>query len=152
MKKHQQLIDTSARSPPGKRHATPRNGLQPEAEPAAVPIAVPSCREVEDYDHNERAMAQADARRVAEAGPSVPLVGILLGTSPSLTTLGSISMDAASAYIIYQDVVRDQRAQPALVQYDMDEQDEKALAEMRKVCARGGGGGGEGAGLASAGG
>eukprot|EP00198_Chlamydomonas_reinhardtii_P004351 XP_001693687.1 predicted protein [Chlamydomonas reinhardtii] len=140
LKKHQQLIDTSARSPPGKRHATPRNGLQPEAEPAAVPIAVPSCREVEDYDHNERAMAQADARRVAEAGPSVPLVGILLGTSPSLTTLGSISMDAASAYIIYQDVVRDQRAQPALVQYDMDEQDEKALAEMRKGAGGGAGG------------
>ncbi|KAG2439870.1 hypothetical protein HYH02_010500 [Chlamydomonas schloesseri] len=137
LKKHQQLIDTTARSPPGKRHGTPRNGLPPEAEPAAPPIAVPSCREVEDYDQNERAMAQADAWRVAEAGPSVPLVGILLGTSPSLTTLGSLSMDAASAYIIYQDVVRDQRAQPALMQYDVDEADEKALAEMRK----GGGGG-----------
>ncbi|GFR43054.1 hypothetical protein Agub_g4060 [Astrephomene gubernaculifera] len=97
-----------------------------DGDHAAAAIEVPSCRDVADYGENEQAMARADARKAAEAGHGAPLLGILPGASPGLSALGNLGLDA-DAYIIYHDVVRDRRAEPALSQYDMDEEDEKAL-------------------------
>ncbi|PNH11696.1 hypothetical protein TSOC_001466 [Tetrabaena socialis] len=127
-------LETSRRKPPSGHP-------QPEPHPAAAaaaaaPIAVPSCRDIPDYASNEEAMADAQARRVREAGPAVPLVGLLPGASPGASAYSSLGLDpgadphATTAYIIYQDVVRDRRAEPPLLQYDMDDEDERALEGM----------------------
>ncbi len=101
-------------------------------------IFVPSYREVPDYDANIAATEAHDEKvRAAEAlQPNLPR--LLPGYSPGLTSLSSISLDpavdpTATAYIIYQDLVQDPSFRgPAVQQYDMDEEDDKVLADINK--------------------
>lgn len=146
---------------------------------ASQPIAVPTCRDIPDYDANLRALAAASTRRAVEGVPGGPANSSLLSdTSPSLgglytargtplpphtalpqphahlasdsdppTGLSSLAAldappDPADAYIIYQEDVlaRDQRRDPPLLQYDMDEEDEAALAAVNAATVGTGGG------------
>lgn len=114
------------------------SGVTTAAPGQAGPIFVPSYREVPDYDANIAATEAHDEKvRAAEALlPNLPR--LLPGYSPGLTSLSSISLDpavdpTATAYIIYQDLVQDPASRgPAVQQYDMDEEDEKVLADINK--------------------
>ncbi|KXZ51216.1 hypothetical protein GPECTOR_13g703 [Gonium pectorale] len=123
----------AAAQQPHRKSSLPAPGGADGSKPQA--IAVPGCREVADYGANEEAMAQADARREAETAPIVPLAGLLPEVSPAGGALGGLGSDAA-AYVIYQDVVRGCRAEPAQMQYDMDEQDDKVMAEVNAALQR----------------
>lgn len=90
---------------------------KPPADAAAAGggsgIDVPSCRPVADYALNERAMSSAPVMGVGVAAPHLG-PGCL---APGVASLAGLSADAApsdlhaSAYIIYQDVVQERRAE-----------------------------------------